>query len=846
MTEITWAARHSAREYCCMRVDSDGRQLEESVITLVPTCTLNVDPHASDGVYVRLFACRHDGHWDALGPPARLAPPPLTPIDLIPWSGRGEIHRLQVHDLTTFRIVFDEPVLGDGFPVSATGVDLGHELRYTLSLWENEDWIVIRKARPFPTPAIMGERQSAPAPLSADDPPALLMLFTVDTEAGMHRMRHPNPARAVDELIFGDFGRGENLGLGLHMDLLEHFGHRGCFFVDILMELQFGRAALERTLELILSRGHEVQLHIHTQHLLWHPNPTWRARYRALEEYDKDGMRHVMELSVDLFERRVGKPPLAYRAGGFQIDDDSLQLVSDLGIPFDSSNLPYYRARTADWTRSRTQPFPVGSVLEFPPSWFLRCDEGTRTDTRLYAPNPTAGDPLTRMLGSTLTPHVVNFVSHSFQLMRYVPAANPSSFRDQWVTTLKSHIDENDPYVQLIPTSRHRWGFHEPVANDEMVATVAHLLRRMAERPDARCVTFEDLHGFADSWWRRPRDISTDPVVTLDSRRGIYRQTASQVYNSSFLRKLECTASPPPLAPEDAEIAALKGAAVHWSNSIVAIEGGLSDGAKLWLCQQLGSDTLDARTLSADTLGSVDIVIWMDNLHKRKSVDIVKRLSALNSALRPGGQLIAVAWTLGVGPSPPPPLSLPLAELLFSEIALTEQGVTGVESVTALDYSSWQRWLRWLGFDVASAVVAKRPAGQLEFLREHAAKVRFLDRKELAAAAVALNFGKSQLPRALSSDSANDVKITEPEMALAEARRRFAETNPGDALFAALPSTEATLLTTSALLAWLRAGFEVVGLKKRDGSPAVELVRPLSVRDIDRFGGKKYTAAPVR
>lgn len=839
MADVKWAINDGAKEYRCTHVDRAGKPLGESAVTPVPACALNVDPDTPDGAYVQLFARQPDERWATIGPPARLSPSPVEPYDLLAWNSRGRVHRLQLHDLTEFRMVFAEAVLGDGFPLSATGVDLGHELRYTLSVWQDEGWMPVRQSQPLPIGAIMGNRHLSPPPLSVNQPPALLMLFTVDTEAGMHRMHYPNPSRAVDELIFGDFGNEENLGIGLHMDLLEHFGHRGCFFVDILMELQYGQSALERTLESILGRGHEVQLHIHTQHLLWHSDPTWQARYRALEDYDKNGMQHVMELSIDLFERRVGKRPLAYRAGGFQVDDDSLQIVADHGIPFDSSNLSYYRARTTDWTRSRTQPFAVGDVLEFPPSWFLRCDEGTRTDTRLYAPNPTAGDPLTRMLGATPIPHVVNFVSHSFQLMRYKSALAPG-FRDEWIETLKSHVDNDHPSVKIIPTPSHRWGYHEPLVDNGMVATVAHLLRRVAERSDARCVTFEDLHQFADIWWRRPREAPTDPVLALDSRRGIYQRKASQVYSSSFLCELERTTYVPEIDPREIEVAALERADVCWRDAIVAVEGSLSKGAREWLCRQLGGDALDASALQPAEAGTVDAVIWMDSLHRRKPMDLRGRLPALSNALRPGGSLVAVAWTLGVGASPSPPVSLPLAELLFSENELAIRGVTDLQSVTALDRPSWERWLHRLGFNATVAAAGERPIGQLELLAEHNAKLRFLDDDELATAAVAIAAVVPRSPRILDRDRADHGAIREPETALAEARRRFSEMQPGDELLADLPSASAILSPTSAMVAWMRAGFEVLDLADRDGSPAVRLAKPMTAADIDRFGRKRW------
>ena len=219
-------------------------------------------------------------------------------------------------------------------------------------------------------------------------------------------------------------------------------------------------------------------------------------------------------------------------------------------------------------------------------------------------------------------------------------------------------------------------------------------------------------------------------------------------------------------------------------------------------------------------------------------MDISSRISTLSNMLRPGGSLVTVAWTLGIGASPPPPVTLPLAELLFWRIELAACGVPNFDSVTALDRSSWGRWLRRLGFDVAVAEAAERPAGQLELLREHSAKVRFLAHDELTTAAVVMTAVQPRSPRMPVTDAANNAKIAEPETALVEARRRFDETEPGDQLLVGLPSTNAVLSTTSALVAWLRAGFETVDLTELEGSPAVRLVKPLTVADIDRFGGK--------
>ena len=56
-----------------------------------------------------------------------------------------------------------------------------------------------------------------------------------------------------------------------------------------------------------------------------------------------------MEVSVDLFERRTGQRPLAYRAGGFRINDSHFGVLEEFGIGIDSSIMV-----------SRTHRYPIG------------------------------------------------------------------------------------------------------------------------------------------------------------------------------------------------------------------------------------------------------------------------------------------------------------------------------------------------------------------------------------------------------------------------------------------------------------------------------------------------------
>lgn len=845
MIKVAWTAAAGSQAYRCVLIDPTGKEVGRSDPAVKPSCVLDIDLAHVSHIRVQLSHQLNGNQWVDYGPPARLPPRPTDSTDVIKWSGDSDLYRLTIHDFTEFGTVFDEPVLGNQFPLSATGADLGHELRFSISAWQASGWTSLFRAKPLPVTTIMGKHPLIPPPpLSTSWSADLLLLFTVDTEAGMHRMRNPSTTHAVNELIFGDYGNQENLGIGLHMDLLEHFGHRGCFFVDILMEFQFGRVALEKTIDAILERGHEVQLHVHTHHLFWHNDPSVRSLYRALEHYDSKAMRNILELSIELFEQRVGTRPLAYRAGGYHVDDQSIRLLQDFDIPFDSSIVSYFRARTADWTRSRTQPFPIGDVLEVPPSWFLRSDHGSPTDTRVYAPNPTAGDPITHLFGAT-PPHVATFVSHSFQLMRYVQVAEPD-FRQRWIAHLEASFASADECQPLIPAEHYQWSVHEPAADDGMVATVAHLLRRVAERPKARCVTFAELAAIADNWRAPQQRTSVDPVAVLDFRSGTYQQKPLQIYSRSFLHHLDQDAKLSVLDVEAAELQALSQANLDWRDLTVAVKGGIGVKPQEWLQARVTDSLLTADGISlGQHAHTVDVVLWLRDFHCQRPDQLATALSDIHLLLRHGGSLVALAWPFGVRENLTPLKRFPVADLLFSETELAAFGVESPESVTPLDRSSWARWLRAIGFSPHMRTAALRPKDHLALLAQHGAKLKFLPPDQLTEAVMSIHATTTpQASQAYAEPPEHTVPaIHEPEAVLSAARERFDATKPGADIRIAFSSSTATLSPVSTVLAWQRAGFERTDMvaTQLDDSGA-QLVRPLTVADIDGYGGRHREA----
>jgi len=608
----------------------------------------------------------------------------------------------------------------------------------------------------------------------------LLLVFSIDTECSVVRQPNPNPDTVVDELIFGDFGNGGRpAGIGLHMDLLERFGFRGSFFVDVLMEFEHGRPALERTVEAILQRGHEVELHVHPEHLRWSRDPAVErlagelSGGRALR--DADLFRRLMELSVDLFERRVGRPPVAYRAGGYRIADVQFPVLGEFGIRIDSSVQPYFNSQVSDWMRTRTQPFRVGGVLEVPPSYLVLNEKPGEWETRGLTPNSNLGDPISALEAEPgRPPHVVTFVSHSFQLLRRYDSEEPEAI-EAFVQRLRSSLsaDLADRHLRGAPHAVRTFG--EDV-DDSLVGAVSAILRRVAERPDARCVTYADLAVAADRFWPGERHPPVDPVPLIDRNRGVEEVGRTRVFGPDLLSHLVSRGAP-----------------------------GLPNG-------------------TGEEPG------WIAGCESCDAMEFHRRLSAHVAGLREGEGLRLKLRTLGVAPPRSRGALPPLAEVLFPVAAIDAVvGEIGAESWHGLpwDGATFRTWLEENGFEVLTwRCVPRRPA-EMVTLEPFAEKLAWLDRAELETEALEIEL----LPGAPASEP--QPNRVDPASLPGAAKALFDSMHPGEERRLTLAADSSPASRTTRLLALMRAGLEIVC---RDQSDYV-LVRPIELADIRRFAG---------
>lgn len=169
------------------------------------------------------------------------------------------------------------------------------------------------------------------------------VLITVDTE--LSPLLHQQGATAEANLASSVTGRAGNnvVGIGWQMDCLDRHGLTGVFFVDPMPGLVFGPDIVSRMVEPILTRGHEVQLHIHTEWLEWAKHsPVADRRGMNIGDFSLADQLILLEWGRDALEAAGTPNPVAFRAGNYGANDDSLKALAMLGIPWDASYNGYY------------------------------------------------------------------------------------------------------------------------------------------------------------------------------------------------------------------------------------------------------------------------------------------------------------------------------------------------------------------------------------------------------------------------------------------------------------------------------------------------------------------------
>lgn len=177
--------------------------------------------------------------------------------------------------------------------------------------------------------------------------------ITIDTEYAANLPGSGGPGSRADNFarsIRCDTTSGP-VGTGYQMDVMDRHGIKGVFFVDPMPALLWGVAAIEDVVGPIVARGHDVQLHCHTEWLALAGDDPVRRRLAGnlsgqhIKNFPFEEQCRILEWARDTLVAAGAPRPIVFRAGNYGANDDTLRALAAIGLPCDTSHSPALAGR---------------------------------------------------------------------------------------------------------------------------------------------------------------------------------------------------------------------------------------------------------------------------------------------------------------------------------------------------------------------------------------------------------------------------------------------------------------------------------------------------------------------
>lgn len=186
------------------------------------------------------------------------------------------------------------------------------------------------------------------------------ILITIDTEIGELGKYRPD---AFETFIEGKV-EGREVGYKFIMDLLDRYRAKGEFFVDVYPYNQIGEEKIAALCENVVKKGHNVQLHTH-------PSMAFDRERINMHLYSLKEQVEILEFGKAKIKEWTGKYPIAHRAGGYGINEDTFKALSQVGIQYDSSYF-FGNSNCKFQCDIKNKQFKVKAVTEIPITVFKK------------------------------------------------------------------------------------------------------------------------------------------------------------------------------------------------------------------------------------------------------------------------------------------------------------------------------------------------------------------------------------------------------------------------------------------------------------------------------------------
>jgi hypothetical protein len=249
------------------------------------------------------------------------------------------------------------------------------------------------------------------------------VFITIDTEHSIGGALQDSNLKPVgnETRIFGKI-KNKEYGIPLIMDIAERQSIPLTFFVEVFSRSYFGEEETARVCEYILNRGHDIQLHLHPLFLNFDsPNPADQVYKPTITSYDLHTQTEMIREGKELLFRYGVKNFIAFRAGGFAANLDTLKALRGNGFLIDSSlNRCYLGSPCMLIGYDINDVKRIHGIWEFPITNFLAYSPAGRRSLKPLDINGVSFYEIRRVLEDSIThgPSNIMIIMHSFSFIQ--------------------------------------------------------------------------------------------------------------------------------------------------------------------------------------------------------------------------------------------------------------------------------------------------------------------------------------------------------------------------------------------------------------------------------------------
>jgi hypothetical protein len=242
-------------------------------------------------------------------------------------------------------------------------------------------------------------------------------LITIDTE--LSALLHQQGVSLPDNFAASITGRtaAGDFGIGWQMDMMDRWGVKGVYFVDPMPGLVYGTGFIADIVGPIIRRGHEVQLHIHTEWLEWTKDRPVSATGRNIGDFNEADQLSLLTWARDALVEGGAQAAKAFRAGNYGANDVTLSVLPKLGVRWDSSFNAAYLGGDCRMSLDPAQidPCLIGDIIEVPVAG-IEDRPGQMRPAQICALSATEMRQALTHAKTTGRP-LFSIVSHSFEML---------------------------------------------------------------------------------------------------------------------------------------------------------------------------------------------------------------------------------------------------------------------------------------------------------------------------------------------------------------------------------------------------------------------------------------------